>query len=102
MKLDRLIKTRLLGRPYRSSDRRFEEEKPRAQASAAIVADFVLDIVPVRSVVDVGCGPGFWLKAFADRGADKLIGIDGDYTDRSRLQVDPGCFIGCDLNQPLD
>jgi 2-polyprenyl-3-methyl-5-hydroxy-6-metoxy-1,4-benzoquinol methylase len=69
--------------------------------SAAVVVDHVLDIFPVNSVVDVGCGPGFWLKIFADRGVRRITGIDGEYTDRTRLAIDPACFIGRDLNRRL-
>jgi SAM-dependent methyltransferase len=101
MKLDRLIQTKLLGRPYRGSERRFEEEKKAILASAAVVVDRVLEIMPVRSVVDVGCNVGLWLSVFAARGAERVVGIDGDYTDRSRLAIDPSCFIAQNLNEPL-
>src|SRR5262245_32378670 len=101
MKLDRVIRTKLLGQPYRPSQRRFEEDKARNLQSASVVISFLLDVLPIRSVIDVGCGAGFWLKAFADRGVEKVVGVDGDYTDRSRLAIDRSDFIGRDLNQPL-
>lgn len=101
MKLDSVIRTKLLGQPYRPSPRRFEKEKIVALQSASVVVDHVLDIFPVNSVVDIGCGPGFWLKTFADRGVRRVTGIDGQYTDRARLAIDPACFIGHDLNRPL-
>jgi hypothetical protein len=89
MKLDRLIRTTLLGQPYQPSQRRFEKDKITALQSASVVVDYVLDIFPVNSVVDIGCGPGFWLKTFADRGVRRIAGIDGGYTDRARLAIDP-------------
>ncbi len=101
MKPDRLIETKVLGRPYRPTTRRFQDEKRRNMLSAAIVAGHLLDIAPVRSVIDIGCGVGLWLRAFADRGVERLLGIDGEYTDRNRLEIDPACFIGRDLNLPL-
>jgi hypothetical protein len=101
VKIDRLIQTKLLGRPYRSSNRRFEEERRGILRSASIVAGHVLDVMPVRSVIDVGCGVGLWLKAFSERGVENVVGVDGDYTDRSRLEIDAACFIGRDLNAPL-
>src|SRR5262245_26626061 len=106
MKLGSLIKTRLFDEqrgPYLSNrtQQRFDDEKALILLSASIVTRRVLEMAPVRSVVDVGCGPGFWLKAFKDRGVEKITGIDGDYTNRSRLMIDPSCFIACDLNLPL-
>jgi len=101
MKADRLIESTLRGQPYHSTDRRFAEERRRTLLSAAIVARRVLEIMPVRSVVDVGSGVGLWLKAFAESGVERELGIDGDYTDRDRLEIDRACFVGHDLNQPL-
>jgi len=101
MKLDIVIKTKLLGMPYRPSQRRFNREKVVALQSAAIVVDQVLALIPVKSVIDIGCGPGYWLRTFADRGAQRIVGLDGDYTDRTRLAIDPSCFIARDLNRPL-
>jgi len=101
MKLDTIIRTKLLGQPYRPSQRRFENDKIAGLRCASIVVDYVLEILPVKSVIDIGCGPALWLKTFADRGASRIVGIDGDYTDRTRLAIDPTCFIGRDLNQRL-
>lgn len=101
MKLDEIIRTKLLRRPYQPSDRRFNESRQLILASAAKIVPHVLDIIPVRSVVDVGCGTGGWLSVFAKHGVEKIVGLDGDYTDRRRLDVDPSCFIAWDLNKPF-
>jgi SAM-dependent methyltransferase len=101
MKLDHFIKAKLLGRPYHSTVRRFEEERKLALESAAIVVGKINEIMPVRSVVDVGCGIGNWLSVFRQQGADRIVGIDGDYIDRSRLAISPSAFIARDLNLPL-
>ncbi len=45
-------------------------------------------IVHPRSVVDVGCGRGFWLKEFQQLGAEEVIGIDGSWVDRNDLLID--------------
>ena len=39
----------------------------------------VLELLPVKSVVDVGCGDGNWLSAFARRGVADIYGIDGPW-----------------------
>lgn len=68
------------------------------QSSAAVVVPLVLDeLGPVTSVVDVGCGEGWWAKAFEDRGIPAL-GIDGAYAE-SAYQGDT--FMAADLSVPL-
>jgi SAM-dependent methyltransferase len=101
MKLDQLIYSKLLGRPYHPTARRFEEERQLALDSATAVVAKINDIMPVGSVVDVGCGVGNWLSVFAQQGADRIIGIDGDYIDRRRLAIERSCFVPWDLNRPL-
>jgi SAM-dependent methyltransferase len=88
-------------RPYQPTARRFEIEKRTALDAATAIVPAVLDLVPARSVIDVGCGKGLWLSVFAERGVARVVGIDGDYLDRSRLAIDPASFIAWDLNQPL-
>ncbi|RJF78767.1 methyltransferase domain-containing protein [Rhodopseudomonas palustris] len=39
----------------------------------------VSDQIPFKSVIDFGCGIGAWLHAATDLGAEKVIGIEGDY-----------------------
>jgi SAM-dependent methyltransferase len=69
--------------------------------SAPRVAPKILDIHPARSVVDVGCNIGVWLRAFLDHGVERVLGIDGDYVDTAKLVVDPALFVRRDLNRPL-
>jgi SAM-dependent methyltransferase len=52
-------------------------------------------------VLDIGCGVGTWLRAAKDLGAEKVVGVDGDYVDRAALEIDPGEFVAHDLTQPL-
>jgi SAM-dependent methyltransferase len=61
----------------------------------------VLQLHHARSVVDVGCGEGVWLAAFRRHGVGEILGIDGDYIDRGRLQIPECCFQPADLSKPL-
>ena len=70
-------------------------------ASARTLAPIVLDIHPARSMVDVGCGVGGWVKAFAERGVN-AVGIDGDYVERKQLLIGEDRFVARDLNRELD
>src|SRR5229473_5374813 len=65
--------------------------------SARLVAGFVAELIMPHSVVDVGCGLGGWLRAFGEKGAAVLHGIDGNYVDRSKLYFDPSGFEVADL-----
>jgi SAM-dependent methyltransferase len=69
--------------------------------SARALVPMVLDIHPARSMIDVGCGIGGWVKAFADHGVT-AVGIDGDYVDRTQLLIPPDRFVAHDLNRALD
>jgi SAM-dependent methyltransferase len=79
----------------------FAHMRDGADVSAQALVPIVLAVHPARSVVDVGCGIGMWVKAFAEHGL-AAIGIDGAYVDRAQLAIDPQRFIASDLNRPLD
>ena len=55
--------------------------------SARRVLPHLLRLVAPRSIVDVGCGVGTWLKAAAELGVRDLAGLDGAYVDRALLQI---------------
>ena len=72
-----------------------------AARSARVVIPRLTALLPVRSVVDFGCGQGAWLSAWQSAGAS-VVGVDGPYVDRSRLMIDPALFHAADLGEPID
>jgi hypothetical protein len=90
--------------PYLSntSEEKFVRESLEISLSAEVIFDHLLNILPIHSAIDIGCGVGLWLKALSDRGTKTTIGIDGNYTNRRRLVIDPTQFIAHDLNQSID
>jgi SAM-dependent methyltransferase len=57
------------------------------------------------SILDIGCGPGTWLKAARELlGAVQVLGVDHPrvHGSSSRLAISDKDFIGCDLVQPLE
>lgn len=66
------------------------------------VVPFILDSVRIKSVLDVGCGTGTWLKAFEEIGISDYLGIDGDYVNKSSLEIPEDKFVAFDLRQPWD
>jgi SAM-dependent methyltransferase len=67
------------------------------QQSAAVVVPAVLAEIPARTVVDVGCGEGWWALEFAARGC-QVLGLDGAYVHGSPLG---DRFRAWDLATPL-
>jgi len=69
-------------------------------SSARRVAPLVMAALAPRAIVDVGCGRGTWLAAFAELGVADVTGIDGDYVERSALLIPADRFIASDLRRP--
>ena len=69
--------------------------------SAKNLMPTVFDLVRPRSVVDVGCGVGTWLSVVQQLGVQDIVGLDGDYVDRSLLVIPTEKFVTCDLTRPL-
>lgn len=69
--------------------------------SARAVIPHLLKIIQPASVIDVGCGLGTWLAVFKEQGIEHVLGVDGDYVDRSKLSVPEEYFLTADLTKPL-
>lgn len=69
--------------------------------AARVVVPEILKVVQPRSVLDVGCGIGTWLKVFEEYGVADYLGVDGDYVDDSLLHIQRDKFYAYDLNKPL-
>lgn len=65
--------------------------------SARVVVPLVMDLVRPASVLDVGCGTGTWLAAFAAAGVADYLGMDGEYVARDRLKIPADRFRPADL-----
>jgi SAM-dependent methyltransferase len=79
----------------------YEEIRNGSIRSAEVMVPLVLHLLPVHSVVDVGCGDGSWLSVFRKLGVDEILGIDGEYVDRSVLQIPGDRFQVADLTRPF-
>lgn len=69
--------------------------------SANVVIPIVNELIGPRSVCDVGCGVGTWLRAWQNVGVEDMFGIDGEYVDRSQLMIDSSRFKAHDLRLTL-
>src|SRR5207249_1834483 len=52
----------------------------------------ILEDTSPRSLLDVGCGPGTWLRAAMDCGISEICGLDGRPIDQGHLLF-PGAFF---------
>lgn len=75
----------------------FEKQQDGSLSSARAVIPLVLSMFDVKSVVDLGCGIGTWLKAFEEQGVQDILGLDGDYIPRHLLRIPPHAFQACNL-----
>ena len=68
-------------------------------------ADRILSIVyreftGLNRVIDVGCGVGTFLRAAKAHGAMHIMGMDGDWVNRSELVISSDAFQSVDLSTP--
>lgn len=71
-------------------------------SSARVVMEQLASFLPLRSVLDVGCGDGRWLRRCSALQVDTTLGVDGAWTRRDALCIDEDRVVVRDLEQPFD
>jgi SAM-dependent methyltransferase len=79
----------------------FDEVSQGTRESAQVVVPMVYELVRPASVLDVGCATGTWLSEWSNAGVPDVLGIDGDYVDRTALEIPPANFTPVDLQRPF-
>jgi len=79
----------------------FDEMDEPNLSSARVATPRVMEFVRPKSVVDIGCGRGLWLKAFTEQGIKDVAGYDGDYVERDKLAFPQEHFHSADLEKPI-
>ena len=77
-------------------------QQQRSALAAETVAGLLCAELQLRSVLDVGCGLGGWLAAFARLGVDDIVGVDGPHVDPATLAIPASRFIAHDLGETLE
>ena len=80
----------------------FRDQQRGSAESAKGVLPLIIAAINPNSAIDVGCGIGTWLAVLAERGVADIWGIDGDYVDRTLLQIPQERFLPHDLTLPID
>jgi hypothetical protein len=70
--------------------------------AARRIISIIHTIMPVQSVVDVGCARGTWLREWQAQGVNDIVGVDGDYVESDKLEIAPRCFVAHDLAAHYD
>lgn len=69
--------------------------------SADAVIELLMRFLPVKSVLDLGCGRGLWLAKWLAHGVAEVVGVDGPYVDATALHIPRTAFVSRDLSTRL-
>ena len=78
-------------------DRFYGDNSTRLESSREILK-FIFEILNPKSILDVGCGRGAWLKSSRELGAKTLYGFDGEWNDGKEIDNEI-IFKSIDLNK---
>jgi SAM-dependent methyltransferase len=79
----------------------YQRQSSDTRTSAQVIVPILIDLAEPRSVVDVGCGTGNWLKLFLEKGVGEVLGFDGPWLDPSKLLIPRELFRHADLEKPV-
>lgn len=66
--------------------------------SAKKILPLVNDIIHPGSVIDIGCGKGYWLKVWqTEMNISDLLGVEGDYVTPESFELDSKFLLNADL-----
>jgi hypothetical protein len=88
-------------KPYGHEAHVFDAENA-VYAAGLILSHLLQEIPAVRSAVDLGCGAGTWLSVLRQRGAEKILGVDGNWLDEDILRIPSSSFMALDLSQEIE
>jgi SAM-dependent methyltransferase len=78
------------------------QQEQANRVSAELVLSQLFQYYTPASVLDVGCGIGTWLAVAQRMGVAEIQGVEGDWLDRSLVQVPEKLIVAVDLEQPFD
>lgn len=64
------------------------------------IVPIIFDMFRPKSVVDVGCGLGTFLKVFSDCGVNEIMGFDGEWLNDKKLNISKENIRIVDLESP--
>lgn len=76
------------------------EAEHNTRAASLVVPELIKLYAP-KSVADVGCGLGTWLKIFQDSGVSDVTGFDGAHLDLSKIVIAKDRIVIKDLEKEI-
>lgn len=76
----------------------YKSQSDGSYRSAGVVVPILVDLLAPKSVLDIGCGVGPWLKVFEEQGVPVVHGIDGPWVPRDSLRIRPDQFTAFDFS----
>lgn len=70
--------------------------------AAEKIIPFLTGIFHPKSVIDIGCGTGTWLKVYIDNGINNVLGIEGHHLDVTKLVIPKDIVILHDLEKEFN
>lgn len=89
-------------RGYIYDDAFFRYIQEGSTRSAQKVVPLVTQMLGTKSVLDVGCGAGAWLREYRNQAITDCLGVDGDYVQKEQLLIPAENFKAHDITQPFD
>jgi Methyltransferase domain len=74
----------------------------KTTSSAETIIDILASFIEMDAVLDVGCGDGRWLSVCRTRGTNTISGVDGPWTDPTRLLVPSEVLAIKELSEPFN
>lgn len=72
-------------------------------SSAQKILPIIRDVFHPRSVIDIGCGVGYWLSVWKNElGVPDVRGVEGPYVTPEMLKIDKELVSFQDLKEPLN
>lgn len=78
------------------------DEKIHNTNSASLIVPTFIQTLQPKSVIDIGCGLGTWLKVFEQNGVEDYLGADGHYLNMDMVVCDKNKIKKVDLEKFQD
>ncbi len=65
------------------------------------IVPLIIQVINPKSVLDIGCGIGTWLKIFEENGVVDYLGVDSEFVELQHLKIPHNHFVGHDLRKEL-
>ena len=73
----------------------------KTTSSAETIIDILASFIEMNAVLDVGCGDGRWLSVCRTKGVSTISGVDGPWTDPTRLLIPVEAVAIKELSKPF-